>query len=267
MGDPVEELQVTMDIRKSRLLAARLAPVISLVPTSPFPLPDGSEGPYAMLARTLYSANDGMIDAELTHTSQYSPHIHWLLRLPDRWRWIIQHGDEWERPFAAHELHRYDPLDPTAALATVFTAWRLDHARTAKLFAEADPGRIPDSWGGVQVASPEQATEEHRRYQARSDIATYAINGQAIETSEQLLRAVADAMHFPGYVGTSWDSVLDQWRDETWLSAAGNILTLYDTQHVWRDLKTETRTFAEYWLDAAVGWAQKGMPFRLLLVW
>jgi len=92
------------------------------------------------------------------------------------------------------------------------------------------------------------------------------IEGDSIESKEELLDAVAEGFGFPDWFGRNWDALEECLRD---LDAVndGYALVIPNATEIWREHPRLSGTLVEVWLDAAAEGADRGVELRLVFEW
>lgn len=96
---------------------------------------------------------------------------------------------------------------------------------------------------------------------------TASIEGSAVASKEDLMAALAAALHFPEHFGANWDALDDCLRDLSWLDAKNHALIVSGARGLWRDHPELAGGLAESWLGAAGRWADLGIGFHLVFEW
>jgi RNAse (barnase) inhibitor barstar len=94
------------------------------------------------------------------------------------------------------------------------------------------------------------------------------IAGAGIAGEEELFSALAASLSFPDWFGRNWDALLDCLREVGVGDQRPAAVTLV-VEDAGALLSRAPRTAAglvETWLIAALWWAQRGVPFRLVLL-
>lgn len=92
------------------------------------------------------------------------------------------------------------------------------------------------------------------------------IDGEAIESKEELLDTIAEGFGFPDWFGRNWDALEECLRD---LDAVndGYALVVSDATTIWREHPRLSGTLVEVWMDAAADGAERGVELRLVFEW
>src|ERR1051326_5511059 len=86
---------------------------------------------------------------------------------------------------------------------------------------------------------------------AKDGFSILEVQGDVIETSEQLFIALAKEMKFPDYFGNNWDALEECLRDMSWLPSKGYLLFFYNAEHFWKNSNRVAGKFVESWLFSA----------------
>lgn len=95
--------------------------------------------------------------------------------------------------------------------------------------------------------------------------ASFHIEGKNINRKEQLMNAVATALHFPKHFGNNWDALEECLTDLEWIEAEGYLIH-YD--HIDGLLEThpdQFETLVEILRDSVASWKEDGEPMVVLL--
>jgi RNAse (barnase) inhibitor barstar len=123
------------------------------------------------------------------------------------------------------------------------------------------------TWSCVHFAAAAEVTPELRSALENAGMASFDLDGESVRTKEDLLRAVAEAMHFPDYFGMNWDAMIDCLRDlADRVPAEGHVLFVHAAEGLWRTGLPWTGQFVEVWLAGAEEAAHDGVPLHLVFV-
>ena len=92
------------------------------------------------------------------------------------------------------------------------------------------------------------------------------IDGDAIESKEELLDTIAEGFGFPDWFGRNWDALEECLRD---LDAVndGYALLITDATALWAENPRLAGTLVEVWLDSAADGSERGVELRLVFEW
>lgn len=110
-----------------------------------------------------------------------------------------------------------------------------------------------DDWTGLKANLPSQ-------------IRLFEIDA-AIDSREQLFRALGKALHFPAHFGANWDAVDELLREPDIISHEGVLLIVRHAEHLWTKHPRLAASLIESWLGAAEEWREDRVPFHLLFIW
>lgn len=122
------------------------------------------------------------------------------------------------------------------------------------------------SWSCVHFISQKewQAAEENV---SSPQIFLAELDGSAIQSKDQLLRLLGNALGFPAYFGVNWDALEECLRDLDWISEPSSIvLVLHRGRLLFDALYPEVGTLIEIWLAAAATWSQQQVALHLVFV-
>ena len=130
---------------------------------------------------------------------------------------------------------------------------------------EAVDSLLEDSRGGVYYVPGTVAVREVQAAAKRAQLAYFHIDGKNITRKEQLLNAVATALHFPKDFGHNWDALEECLTDMEWADADGYVI-LYD--HIDGLLAAhpdQFETLVEICRDAVASWKEDDKAMLVLL--
>jgi hypothetical protein len=121
------------------------------------------------------------------------------------------------------------------------------------------------------AATPEQTVHEldqlpNLEALGRSGIRVAEIDAAAIESKQDLMADLSDALALPDYFGGNWDALDEVLRDLGWLEADGHVLVVGGAQALRARDPDLIDGLARSWTFAAERWGEQGVPFHLLLV-
>jgi hypothetical protein len=99
---------------------------------------------------------------------------------------------------------------------------------------------------------------------AASNVVLVTVDGSAIESKAELLRALATALDFPPYFGRNWDALADCLTDLAWLPAVGKVILFDNPAPLIRRAPATWVTAATIFAEAADYWGGKGQQFSVL---
>lgn len=121
----------------------------------------------------------------------------------------------------------------------------------------------PANWESVHFA--EQPPDSTGLEKARIRVAQ--LDGGAISSKQDLMAALAEALEFPDYFGGNWDALDECLRDlGSWLQADGYVVVFTSGEALWKRDPELAGMLVRTWIDAAAGWAERGVPFHLVFV-
>lgn len=85
------------------------------------------------------------------------------------------------------------------------------------------------------------------------------------EEKDDLLGRVAAALEFPDWFGGNWDAYFDCLADLGWRPARGYVLVFENTAAIRRAAPEAFDTSIAILGDAAKAWAERGVPFVVLI--
>jgi hypothetical protein len=93
------------------------------------------------------------------------------------------------------------------------------------------------------------------------------IDAGAIESKQDLMADLSDALVLPDYFGGNWDALDEVLRDLGWLEADGHVLVVAGAEALRTRDPALLDGLARSWTSAVEQrWGAQGVPFHLLLV-
>lgn len=123
------------------------------------------------------------------------------------------------------------------------------------------------TWSCVHYAGANDVTPQLRSMLESAGIAQFDLNGESVRSKDDMMRALAEALRFPGYFGMNWDAVVDCLRDlEDRHPAEGYVLFVHAAEWLWRQGWPWMGQLVETWLTAAEEAGHDGVPLHLVFV-
>lgn len=92
------------------------------------------------------------------------------------------------------------------------------------------------------------------------------IDGTTVESKQDLMSALSEALELPDYFGGNWDALDEVLRDLGWLEASGHVLVVSGAAGL-REREPElVMGLTESWSFSAERWIGDEVPFHLVLV-
>lgn len=98
----------------------------------------------------------------------------------------------------------------------------------------------------------------------RYDISIFEIYADNIQTENQLLKDISEAMLFPDYFGNNWDALEECLRDMEWIPAKGYVLLVHNADQLWKNQPRLAGSLIETWLFCVERWKGDSTPFHLV---
>ncbi|MBY0493552.1 MAG: barstar family protein [Cyanobacteria bacterium] len=103
--------------------------------------------------------------------------------------------------------------------------------------------------------------------------ATFQIDGNGLQTKDDLLDGLAVAAKFPSYFGRNWDAASDLLRDLSWVPAEGYVLIITASENLLRMGMRDFVTFMRVveatirdWRDERGEFGERAAPIAFHLV-
>ena len=118
----------------------------------------------------------------------------------------------------------------------------------------------PEPWQSVHFATEPPGREAL----AAGGIRVGEVDGAAVHSKQDLMEALSGALELPDYFGGNWDALEEVLRDLGWLEAKGHVVLVESGEELWKRDPELTGMLVRSWIEAAGGWAEKGVPFHLV---
>ena len=122
------------------------------------------------------------------------------------------------------------------------------------------PAASPGESVHEAVSAPDPAELE------AAGVRVAAIDGTAVESKQDLMSALSEALELPDYFGGNWDALDEVLRDLAWLDAGGHVLVVSGADDL-REREPElVMGLTESWSFSAERWIGDEVPFHLVLL-
>ena len=129
--------------------------------------------------------------------------------------------------------------------------------------------RLPDvlagGKGGLLRLSAQVPPADAEAAASRAGLAFLRADLSRARGKAALVKAVARALSFPGWVGMGWDALQDAAADLSWLPAGGRVLLLDGAEGPSAAVPEEWATLLEVLAAAAEAWDGEGTPLLVLV--
>ena len=130
---------------------------------------------------------------------------------------------------------------------------------------EAVDTLLEDSRGGVYFVPGIVAAREVQAAAKRARMAYFHIEGKNITRKEQLLNAVATALHFPADFGHNWDALEECLTDMEWADADGYVIFYDHIDGLLAAHPDQFETLVEICRDAVASWKEDDKAMLVLM--
>lgn len=119
---------------------------------------------------------------------------------------------------------------------------------------------------GVFVSRDESAEQGLQELAVAHGMMPFLIDGTTVDSKEQFLKVVAEALSFPDYFGMNWDAFEDCLTDMSAHEDAGGYLIVYDGIQTFAEEDAENfDTALEILKDSATFWTDQGKRMIVVL--
>ena len=121
------------------------------------------------------------------------------------------------------------------------------------------------------AADPQQSVHEAAETPDLEPLTTAGIraveiDAGSIDSKQDLMAAISEALELPDYFGGNWDALDEVLRDLGWLEADGHVLVLTGAEGLRSRSPQLAEGLVKSWTWAAEKWGADGVPFHLVLV-
>jgi RNAse (barnase) inhibitor barstar len=124
---------------------------------------------------------------------------------------------------------------------------------------------LEEAKGGVWYIVAHKEPRALQKLAKAADFAFFHIDGKNIERKEQLMNAVATALHFPGDFGRNWDAMEECLTDMEWVDAEGYLIYYDHIDPLIAAHPDQFETLLEILRDAVASWKEDGTAMVVLL--
>jgi RNAse (barnase) inhibitor barstar len=124
---------------------------------------------------------------------------------------------------------------------------------------------LEDGHGGVFYVPLTLTAKQVQAAARRAGLAHFHVDGKNAARKEQLLNAVATALHFPKDFGHNWDALEECLTDMEWADADGYVIHYEHIDPLLEAHPDQFETFVEILRDAVASWKEDGTAMIVLL--
>jgi RNAse (barnase) inhibitor barstar len=124
---------------------------------------------------------------------------------------------------------------------------------------------LEENRGGVWFLSGHAEPKSVQAIAKRHGFAFFHVDGKSITRREQLMNAVATALHFPKHFGNNWDALEECLTDLEWVDADGYVIYFDHIDGLLENHPDQLETFVEILRDAIASWKEDGAAMVGLL--
>ena len=130
---------------------------------------------------------------------------------------------------------------------------------------EALENLLEESRGGIWFLPAHVEARTIQKLAKGGGFAFFHIDGKNITRKEQLMNAVATALHFPKHFGNNWDALEECLTDLEWVEADGYLIYYDHIDGLLEAHPDQFETFVEIVRDAVASWKEDGAAMMVLL--
>ena len=130
---------------------------------------------------------------------------------------------------------------------------------------EALTNLLEDDEGGIWFLPAHIEPRSIQKLAKSEGFAFFHIDGKNINRKEQLMNAVATALHFPKHFGNNWDALEECLTDLEWVEADGYLIYYDHIDGLLTTHPAEFETLVEILRDSVAAWREDGEPMVVLL--
>lgn len=124
---------------------------------------------------------------------------------------------------------------------------------------------LEENRGGVWFLPSHVEPKAIQALAKRAGFAFFHIEGKNITRKEQLMNAVATALHFPKHFGNNWDALEECLTDLEWVDADGYVIYFDHIDGLLETHPDQFETLVEILRDAVKAWKEDGAAMVVLL--
>ena len=129
---------------------------------------------------------------------------------------------------------------------------------------EALESLLEENRGGVWFLPSHVESKAIQALAKRTGFAFFHIEGKKITRKEQLMNAVATALHFPKHFGNNWDALEECLTDLEWVDADGYVIYFDHVDGLLETHPDQFETLVEILRDAVKAWKEDGSSMVVL---
>jgi len=130
---------------------------------------------------------------------------------------------------------------------------------------EAIETLLEERRGGVWFLGGHLEPKALQKAAKAAGFACFHIDGKNIGRKEQLMNAVATALHFPKHFGNNWDALEECLTDLEWVDAEGYLIYYDHIDALLTAHPDQFETLVEILRDSVEAWKEDGEPMVVLL--
>ena len=124
---------------------------------------------------------------------------------------------------------------------------------------------LEENRGGIWFLPAHVEARTLQKLAKAAGLAFFHIEGKNISRKEQLMNAVATALHFPKHFGNNWDALEECLTDLEWVDAEGYVLYYDHIDGLLDAHPDQFETLVEILRDAVATWKQEGSAMIVLM--
>lgn len=124
---------------------------------------------------------------------------------------------------------------------------------------------LEEGRGGVFYVARQLEVPKVQATAKKAGYAFFHVDGKHIGRKEQLLKHVANALHFPEDFGHNWDALEECLNDLEWIDGEGYVIYYDHIDALHEAHPDQLETFVEIARDAVASWKEDGEAMVVLL--
>jgi RNAse (barnase) inhibitor barstar len=120
------------------------------------------------------------------------------------------------------------------------------------------------STDAILIVPPEKSTEVLDTFVSKK-YAIFSVDGTGLNSKEELLSRLSQAMKFPSYFGSNWDALEECLNDLEWLPAKGYVIQFKNADNFIKRYTSDFEVFTQIIESVSSSWKRKKADFILVV--
>jgi RNAse (barnase) inhibitor barstar len=124
---------------------------------------------------------------------------------------------------------------------------------------------LEEGRGGVYYLPAHKAAKDVQKLATGAGLSFFHVDGKNIARKEQLMNAVATALHFPKHFGNNWDALEECLTDLEWIDGDGYVIYYDHIDALLAAHPDQFETLVEILRDSVASWKDDGETMVVFL--